>query len=143
MKFLALALAFISTSTFASNCFTRLDSDLGLKLSKEICFNSAMVENGVAFVSLSFDGVQKMKKMVVGKGSLTQSGTVYNLEDLEAIYTSERPECSRALEAHVNAQIKVSAEGVQVIKLGGHFIEKGDYCYDQGQVTGIIGYTRK
>lgn len=143
MKFFALALALVSSSTFAANCFTRLDSDLGLKLAKQICFNSAMVDNGVAYVSASFDGVQKMKKIVVGRGTKTANGVVYNLEDLEAVYTSERPECSRAFEAHVHAQITVNQNGgVSVNKLSGQFIEKGDYCYDEGQVTGLIRYSR-
>ncbi|HLW57971.1 MAG TPA: hypothetical protein VKY27_11320, partial [Bacteriovoracaceae bacterium] len=107
MKLIALSLILLSSSAFASTCFTRIDSDLGLKLSKEICFNSALVEKGVAYVSASFDGVQKMKKIVVGQGTKTSRGVVYKLEDFEAIYTSEHPECSRALEAHVHVEMRV------------------------------------
>ena len=143
MKTLALALAFISTSTFASNCFTRLDSDLGLNLSNEICFNSVLIENGVAYVGLSLDGVQRIKKIIVGKGDETSAGTVFKLDDIEAVYTSERPECSRAIEAHVNAEINVSSKGLHITIVAGEFIEKGDYCYDQGQVTGFIRYSRQ
>ena len=143
MKILALALTLMSTSTFASNCFTRLDSDLGLKLSQEICFNSVLIENGVAYVSVSFDGVEKMKRMVVGKGEQTRAGTVFKLDDIEAIYTSERPECSPALEAHVQAEMLVSSKGLEVTKVTGELVVKGDYCYDQGQVTGFIRYSRQ
>lgn len=85
MKLFALALAFVSTSAFAANCFTRLDSDLGLKLSQTICFNSVLIERGVADISASFDGVE----------------------------------------------LTVTSFGV-----------KGDYCYDEGQVTGIIRYAK-
>lgn len=142
MKFLALTLAFFSFSAFATNCFTRLDSDLGLKLSQEICFNSVLVENGVAYVSASFDGVQKMKKIVVGRGVKTNNGVKYKMEDLEAVYTSERPECSRAFEAHVHAELTLTSQGTRVNMVSGEFVEKGDYCYDDGQVTGIIRYTK-
>lgn len=142
MKLFALSLILLSSSAFASTCFTRLDSDLGLKLSKQICLNSVLVEKGVAYVSADFDGVQKMKKIVVGQGTKTSRGVVYKLEDLEAIYTSDHPECSRALEAHVYAEITVNQSEVSFDKVAGEFIEKGDYCYDDGHVTGIIRYVK-
>lgn len=142
MKLIALALALFSSSTFAANCFIRLDSDIGLRLSRLICFNSVLVENGVAYVSASFDGIQKMKKIVVGKGTQTANGTVYKLEDLEAIHVSERPECSRAYEGHVDAQITVTKSAVSFDSVSGVLLEKGNYCYDDGQVIGTIRYLK-
>ncbi|HLT23399.1 MAG TPA: hypothetical protein VKZ84_08145 [Bacteriovoracaceae bacterium] len=142
MKFFALTLAFVSFSAFATNCFTRLDSDLGLNLSQEICLNSVQVIGGVAHVDVSFDGFQKVKRIVVGQGIKKSNGVSYKLEDLEAIYTSEQTYCSRAFEGHVHAQITLTSHALVVDKVYGEFIEKGDYCHDEGQVTGIIRYTQ-
>jgi len=98
-------------------------------------------EGGVAHVNVSFDGVQKVKKIVVGQGIKNGYGVTYKLEDLEAIYTSEQTYCSRAFEGHVHAQITLNPNAVVVNKVYGEFVEKGDYCHDEGQVTGIIRYT--
>lgn len=140
MKKMILALAMVmSSQVFAGNCFERVTNDLGLNLSKVICVNAIELKSlhsGTATFTL--DGKTVKKNIFLER---TQAG-LYKVEDIQAIYTSERPECSAAFEGHVDMYLNVSQTEISINKLQGRFVESHNYCEQEGEVTGIISFKR-